>query len=454
VSLSEKFLVPSPTRTAPATPVRRRFGLITGILILLAIIGVGAWVAGAELWASYHVRATHAALAKQDYEAAREQVSKALRGRPRSADLHLLAARVARLNERIDEAHEYLQRCQELQGGISEPLKLEYLLLDAQTGRVEMVVESLYDYVRRDHPASPQILEALCLGFRRARLPGPAGRCAELWLEREPNNVQALICHGACCGEMGNYATAAKDFERAVELAPQRAGCKQNLAIARLEMSQFQSAAEVFAQVLEAEPSNRVAQVGLAQAKLALNEPEQAQVILDGLLAEESDNPEALVERGKVALQLGRFDQAEQWTRRALEADPNNHAAVYQMELCLRSAGKLREAEEISQQRKTLESEMQRLQALLGPELYNDQPRPPSVYHEMGTIFLRRGNKDQALHWFFKGLKADPAYAPTHRVLAEFFAKEGDEERAAQHRAMLGPREKEAAGKRDEGSER
>jgi tetratricopeptide (TPR) repeat protein len=424
---------------------RRRIGRSLVVLLLLSVIGVGSWMIGAELWAGYQVRATHAALARQDYEGAWDHVRAALRGRPRSADLHLLAARVARQNDRITDANYYLQKCYELQGGISEPLKLERMMLDAQTGRVEAVVESLYAYVRQDHPAAPQVLEALCLGFRRARLAGPAVRCAEMWLEREPDNVQALLCHGACCGEMGNFSVATKDFERAVELAPHREGCRQNLALARLETCQFQSAAELFAQVLANEPDNRVAQIGLAQCKIALNEHEQARAILDALLEEESDHPEALVERGKVALQMGRADQAEYWTRRALASDPNNYAAAFQLELSLNMAGKRAEAEEASQKRKQLEAEMQRLQTLMAVQLAKPGPHPPPLYHELGAIFLRRGDQNQALHWFFKGLERDPRYVPTHRVLAEFFARAGDEERAAQHRAMLPPRERPAS---------
>ena len=430
--------VPSPTPRS----WRRCLGRFAVVLLLLSVIGVGSWMIGAELWAAYQVRATNAALARQDYEGAWDHVRTALRGRPRSADLHLLAARVARQNDRITDAQYYLQKCYELQGGISEPLKLEHMMLDAQTGRVEAVVESLYAYVRQDHPATSQVLEALCLGFRRARLAGPAVRCAELWLEREPDNVQALLCHGACCGEMGNYASATKDFERAVELAPQREGCRQNLALARLETCQFQSAADLFAQVLAAEPDNRVAQIGLAQCKIALNEHEQARVILDAVLQEESDHPEALVERGKVALQMGRADQAEDWTRRALAADPNNYTAAFQLELSLNMAGKHAEAEEAGQKRKQLEAEMQRLQTLMAVQLAKPGPHPPSLYHELGAIFLRRGDQNQALHWFFKGLERDPRYLPTHRVLAEFFTRAGDEGHAAQHRAMLPPRER------------
>src|SRR5262249_61590581 len=126
---------------------------------------------------------------------------------PRRLDLALLAARVARLNDRLDEAHEHPQKCSQLQGGISEPLKLERMMLTAQTGEVETVVESLYEYLRRDHPATPQILEALCFGFRRARGTGPAVRCAGIWLGRGPDNLLGFLCHGARSARPGGTTT-------------------------------------------------------------------------------------------------------------------------------------------------------------------------------------------------------------------------------------------------------
>src|SRR5262249_30308989 len=158
--------VSNPAGAMSAPRSWRRFTWTGGICVLLAIIATGLWMIGAELWAGYHVRATQAALARQDYDVAWEHVQQALRGRPRSADLHLLAARVARHNDLVAEAQEHLQKCHDLQGGISEPLKLEHLMLAAQTGRVETVLESLYAYVREDHPASAEILESLCMGFR------------------------------------------------------------------------------------------------------------------------------------------------------------------------------------------------------------------------------------------------------------------------------------------------
>ena len=395
------------------------------------------------MYARYHIRATYAALDRQDYLKAWDHVEKALNGRPGSADLHLLAARVARQNDRMEEARLHFERCYELQHGISEPLQIERMMLAAQTGRAETVLEPLYDYVRKDHPLSPLILEALCMGFRQLRSGNVAAYFANQWLQREPDNVQALICRGVCFGEMGNFPEAAKDFEKACRISPDHPGCRLNLGIARLQLAQFKSAATLFEQALAIEPDNGTALLGLAQCKIAMNEQEQAQSILDGLIERDQETPEILVERGKVALQLGQPEVAEKWTRRAYQTMPSYHPAVYQLELCLRTLGITKEADDLGQQRLQLEADMHQLQELITGVLARPGPHPPKTYHEIGALFLKRGETNQGLYYLYKALEGDPSLKQTHSLLVQHYEKVGDNERAKTHREILevmGPR--------------
>src|SRR5258708_7141026 len=152
---SEGLSVATPAVASRQRRLVVRVGRSVGILLLVLLIGIGLLMLGADLWARHHLRATHAALDKQDYEQAWVHVQKALRGRPRSSDLHLLAARVARQSERMADAQSHLDRCYELQHGISKPLQLERMMLAAQMGKAEIMLEPLYDYVRNDDPASP-----------------------------------------------------------------------------------------------------------------------------------------------------------------------------------------------------------------------------------------------------------------------------------------------------------
>jgi Tfp pilus assembly protein PilF len=54
----------------------------------------------------------------------------------------------------------------------------------------------------------------------------------------------------------------------------------------------------------------------------------------------------------------------------------------------------------------------------------------------LGEIYLNRGETDQALHWLYKALEGDPARKPTHALLADYFEKAGNTDRAKKHREM------------------
>ena len=62
----------------------------------------------------------------------------------------------------------------------------------------------------------------------------------------------------------------------------------------------------------------------------------------------------------------------------------------------------------------------------------------PRVPYEIGSIFLRLGQERLGLDWLYRALAHDPNHRPTHQALAEYYAKKGDQERAAQHAQRAG----------------
>jgi len=65
--------------------------------------------------------------------------------------------------------------------------------------------------------------------------------------------------------------------------------------------------------------------------------------------------------------------------------------------------------------------------------MLND-PDNVSLRHETGVIYLALGHEEEAARWFQSVLQLDPDHAPTHRVLADYFQKHGDAQRAEHHR--------------------
>jgi hypothetical protein len=72
--------------------------------------------------------------------------------------------------------------------------------------------------------------------------------------------------------------------------------------------------------------------------------------------------------------------------------------------------------------------------------LQDEATRPgtdPALAHEIGATFLKIGQERLAIFWLEQALQRDPAHQQTHKILSEYYQKNGDEKRAAAHRRQL-----------------
>ena len=415
----------------------RRFWRVLAILALVSLILAGVGLVGLEIWANSHYKAAEKALAREDFDLAQKHLAKALLGKPRSSLVHLLAGRVARRTGDFSRAQYHLDRCFKLQGNrVSEDLQLEQLMLKAQTGEVETVADQLFVYVEQDRPEAPLILEALALGYAREHLLGPASKCAELWVAREPDNPQARYLLGFSLSSQGLFRPAVTNLRRAAELVPERDDIRQQLAHALSGAQFYQEARREFQRVLDRHPDDPQAKFGVAGCWAALGEAQKAQKLLDELLQHDPRCVEFLIERGKLFLENDQPKAAEADLRRALAINPNEVQAAYQYMLCLRKLGKKEEADKWSVKVRRMEADVERIQKLLRKELHRPDRRPDDCY-QAATLLIQYGRKSDALYWLYQALKTDPNYLPAHKLLAEHWEKVGDKERAARHRAAL-----------------
>jgi tetratricopeptide (TPR) repeat protein len=406
------------------------------VVVLLGLISFCALWVGLEVWAYYQTRQTKQALARHDYPAAWEHANKALKVRGRNPELHLLAARAARLTGKYEDAADHLQACFDSQGGTSEPLQLEHIMLKAQTGHVEEVFESLFVYVNEDRPEAPLILEAICSGLLSQNLYGMATYCTQEWVKRDKNDSQALFMHGSCLAMQNAWDEAATHLEHAKVVAPERDDIKLVLARVYVEMKKYSEAAELFEALLAHGSDDPVIRTGLARCKVGLSDLEGARAFLDRQIDEDTSDADLLTERGKLAALLDRPQEAERWFRKALNNSPYHHDALFSLEQCLQYQGKHKQATEMGRRRSVLEEEEHRLMDLM--QKLNTPTRPtPAVYDEIGQIYLRRGNTDFALYWLYKALTLDRSYEPSHKALVAHYEKMGDKQNAQQHRRWL-----------------
>ena len=425
----------------PALLTLRKAGRFAAVGLLLLLVGFGLALVTRHFLAEYHLGQAAKALQRQRYRPALEEYREALRYRPDSAALHLLAGRTARQAGDIPTAREHLRRCRELQKGVSEEQQLEEYLVRAQTGEVDEVYPYLKPYLVEEGPLTPLVLETLVRAYMAKYRPDVAWKVLSRWLELEPDNVEAVYRRGAWYAQQQNTKGAEPDVRRVLELDPLRTEARLLYAEILKADSWQEEAAEQYRTVLRQSPRDPAALLGLAQCYAALGRAEEARAPLDTLAEEQQDTADVLALRGVIELKCDRPEKAEPLLRRALVRDPGHFDACYNLMLCLRRLGRGEEAGAINTRFRQIDADQKRLIAITTHEL-NAAPSNPDLLCELGEIYLRLGHPDRGVHWLRAALRLDPGHRRAHERLRDYYDGLGPEgkEEADYHRRQLAAR--------------
>jgi Tfp pilus assembly protein PilF len=413
------------------------------LALLLAVLALGLLLAvlGTQWWASHHLRAARDALRRARLDQARDHLAQCLRVWPNRFDVCLLAAQAARRAEDYEEADRYLARCEELRGGLPEEVAMEQTLVRAQRGGMDALTPYLRPLVEQDHPASPLILEAMARGYIKAFRYADAAAVLAVWINRDPDNIQACLLQGFVREQNGPKSQAVEDFRRVVELDPDNEEGRLRLGMLLLLERAMPAEAAVHLEYLaRKQPDNLDALTRLALCRLALGRQDEAREILQGVLQAQPRHRQALCAWGELAMQTDQPAEAEKCFRQALALDRADYLTLFKLGKCLRQQGKDREAQATEDRRKAMEADLTRIRKIIKEELPYT-PNSPLLLTEIGTIFLRAGSDREGRHWLYSALRNDPGYLPAHRALAAYYRRIGDNAMAARHLRFLPPGE-------------
>jgi predicted Zn-dependent protease len=342
-----------------------------------------------------------------------------LRVWPDDPDVLFLSARAARRARAYEEAERLLEKYRQARG-LDDACSFEQLLLSAERD-VNQAAPVCRRYVEQDHPDTPLILEALTRGYLRQYRLSEARFCLDLWLEKQPDNPQALCFQGEFHLDYERAPDrAAKSYRRAVELDPEHEEARLGLAIVLLESKSFSEAAEHIEQLRRCQPDNLRVQVGLAECRDGLGERGEAVRLLDEVLAGHADFVPALSLRGRIAVDSGQYAEAETWLRQAVALAPSDHQARYNLILCLANTDRAEEAKRHEQALKQGEEDVKRFNEIVVQEMPK-RPDDPALHCTLGQLLLRSGHKDEGLRWLHSALRLNPQYEPARQTLAEHY---------------------------------
>ncbi len=421
---------------------RRRW--LRALLLACLVLAGAASVYG---YARYQWRAAHAALAADRTAEAVDRLAFCLRVWPWSPEVRLWAARAARINGDMEAAEAHLHRCLKLNGGASEAVQLEFLLLRVQAGELDELAPALIDSVEKDHPESPIILETLARAYMRRLLYRPAHACLTRWTEIAPDTAKPYILRGWVHERLNLTRPAMADYQRALELDPELSLVRLRVAEMFLEDNRPLEAVPHLERLRAAYPNrapriqgrsapDAQVQARLGQCRLLQGRHEEARGLLEAAVEEMPRDLPLLIHMAKLELAERRPAEAERWLRRALEVDPIDPEALYTMVSALQLLGRRQEAAATLEQYKKHKATIERTNRLLKQEA--EQPtKDPGGPSELGGLLLASGREGVGVYWLNQALERDPDHQPTHRALVEYYEKKGEQEKAAAHRRRL-----------------
>jgi len=204
---------------------------------------------------------------------------------------------------------------------------------------------------------------------------------------------------GAMAFDDGQYETAARHFESALETRPGFLDTDTRLGWTYLRLHRIDDAQNRFRRALETSPANAEAVVGMADIHYRRKEYDETESFFRRALELNPDHGGTLMKFGELSLELGQLQQAAELFRRAIAAghDPalvRPHLA----ETCFR---------------------MERFDE--AAELYRSIIESGSgdarTFNDLGNCYFNSGRYDEAEQQYLNALEIDDQLVPTYRNL-------------------------------------
>ena len=393
--------------------------------LALLTLGVLAYLVFWYVGIEGHLKAAEQALARHDYEEARQHLDKYLATWPRDARANFLAAQTARRLRRYADAGEHLRVCRE-RGWDPEALAIEWRLAALQRGEAEAEPE-LRARAEFGDQYSLTILEVLIQFYIDTYRLHRALECLNRYLEQRPDDLHALLGRAFVWERFLYFADALQDYRRAVQHHPDNDAARLKLARALLTAGTPQEALEHFQHLQARHPDWPAVRLGIAQSRRRLGQNDEARRLLDELLAERHEDADALVERGQLALDEGELTRAETWLRQAVQLAPHDRQANYVLHRCLLRQGKKKAAEVYRTRFERIETNLKRLERLTRAVMKS--PNDAALRCQVGLLFLENGEEREGVRWLTQALRLDPTCQEARRALADHARRPGEEPR-------------------------
>ncbi|MFO0936839.1 MAG: tetratricopeptide repeat protein [Gemmataceae bacterium] len=417
---------------------KSRIGLIVSFLFLFALIPVSVAL-GCWQYSHYCVRN-----AIEDFNAdrlpeARAQLKRALAYWPWNENAEFWAGRSARVNGDLTSAEGHFNRCIKLNGGATERVQLEFLLMRAQAGEIDMLATTLFGLVEQNggHPDGLQIIKTLGKVYMKRLRFRPAYACMSKWIEMTPDDPLPYHYRGWVSERLSNSKQALADFLKSLELDPNQIETRLRVVEMFLDEKKAPEAMPHAEFLYKLYPNDPRVQARMGMCLFLMGQ-KNARELMEAAVKSLPDDPSLLVSLANADLQDNRPVEAEKRLRKILETDPSDTEAMFVLSTALQGQGRTEESEAVLKSCIEKRKIVDRIHELLKDNA--DTPTAGAdVYVEIGDLFLKIGREKFGVYWVEQAFDKDPSNQRGHKILASYYEKKGDMENATLHRRQIRP---------------
>ena len=450
--------------------------LILGVV--LALLGAAFWKPISVAWS---LREARVLLRERESGRAVSVLLDAHRRDPDHPEVNYLLARGFRRLGQFKRVVEHLDLAEGF-GWPAELIRLEQLMGAAQAGQLNSSAPELYKFLSRGGDygdEGPEVCEALVNGYFLSYQFGLAQPLLDEWQQAYPDDAQCYMFRGLFYENRSNPSKAVAEYRKGVKLSGSRTDVRLRLAEVLRKTIQYDEAIAQFEICRSEDTSHPGVLTGLGQCYHGQGEIDRAREMFEMVLATEPEHFEAQLALGQLEETAGRPQEALRWLRPACRHRPSDTEARYSLALSLQAVGRLRregaawpppsgsslsvagalawtthraraeltltEASHHFQFVADAQQAMGRVQ--VWTDIIRSEPRNADLRFKIGSHLLKYDNPQHGLGWLLSVLDIDPGHVPTHRLLIEYYERQGKKERGAYHRKMA--EEGEAAASED-----
>ena len=419
--------------SAPRRPWAGR-AVAAGIVIALAVATVGGYFGYEQYRVSRLSDSVRRSFASRRYDEARRPLRRWLEERPRSAEAHYYRAWLALADDRPAEVVQAVRRARDLgfDRSLLEVLQAVYVARGGRMSDAEPVLRRAFDDGSEPRAEVARELARIYLASYRLV---QATEIVERYRELMPSDPQPYMWSNEIQSRSGaTPAIQIRNYRAALERDPDLDKARLGLAEQLSKDRRFDEAEQEYRVYLRRNPKDATALVGLGRNAFQLGNIEGATREFEAALTVDPRQADALKELAQLDMRFGRFAQARRRLERLTQIEPFDHEIRYTYAQALKFLGESDKARIESERSAQLRAEHTKIVQLRARIL--DDPSDKVSRLEVARWMLSHGHADEGLKWTREILRTDPRHAPTHQVLADYYATHGDAGLANYHRTM------------------